>query len=167
MHYHPPMGKQYRYAIMLVIGSQYFLYFGVLGIFLPYFNLYCYHLGFSGFEIGTLSALRTAATGLAPWAPVWLGWSRVATGRGQALSSKNDAPAPAALRSGRHGVVLLGGDRGSMAARSEPVSGIARCGRSARAGPHRPRGDLARVLGRPRPGGSGTAGPDHGWICSP
>lgn len=42
-----------------VIGAQYFLYFGVLGIFLPYFNLYCYHLGFSGFQIGTLSAVRS------------------------------------------------------------------------------------------------------------
>ena len=49
-----------------MIGSQYFLYFGVLGIFLPYFNLYCYHLGFSGFQIGALSALRTAATVLFP-----------------------------------------------------------------------------------------------------
>ncbi len=39
---------------------MYFLYFGVLGIFLPYFNLYCYHLGFSGFQIGVLSALRSA-----------------------------------------------------------------------------------------------------------
>jgi len=43
-----------------IISSQYFLYFGVLGIFLPYFNLYCYHLGFDGFQIGTLSALKSA-----------------------------------------------------------------------------------------------------------
>lgn len=42
-----------------VLGFQYFIYFGVMGIFLPYFNLYCYHLGFSGFEIGLLSAVRT------------------------------------------------------------------------------------------------------------
>jgi PPP family 3-phenylpropionic acid transporter len=33
----------------------------VLGIFLPYFNLYCYHLGFTGFQIGGLSALRSVA----------------------------------------------------------------------------------------------------------
>jgi len=46
-------------AFKFVIGSQYFLYFGVMGIFLPYFNLYCYHLNFSGFEIGTLSAVRS------------------------------------------------------------------------------------------------------------
>ncbi len=42
-----------------IISSQYFLYFGVLGIFLPYFNLYCYHIGFSGYQIGLLSALRS------------------------------------------------------------------------------------------------------------
>lgn len=46
-------------SLKLIIQSQYFLYFGVLGIFLPYFNLYCYHLGFSGFQIGTLSAFRS------------------------------------------------------------------------------------------------------------
>ena len=45
----------------LVIGSQYFLYFGVLGIYLPFFNLYCYHLGFSGLKIGILSAVRSVA----------------------------------------------------------------------------------------------------------
>jgi PPP family 3-phenylpropionic acid transporter len=50
----------------LVIGSQYFLYFGVLGIFLPFFNLYCYHLGFSGFQIGILSAVRSVALVLFP-----------------------------------------------------------------------------------------------------
>jgi len=43
----------------IIISAQYFLYFGVMGIFLPYFNLYCYHIGFSGFQIGTLSALRS------------------------------------------------------------------------------------------------------------
>ncbi len=42
----------------LAIASQYFLFFGVMGLYLPYFNLYCYHLGFSGMEIGLLSALR-------------------------------------------------------------------------------------------------------------
>jgi PPP family 3-phenylpropionic acid transporter len=48
------------------LGSLYFLYFGVLGIYLPFFNLYCYRLGFSGFEIGILSALRTLATAIFP-----------------------------------------------------------------------------------------------------
>jgi PPP family 3-phenylpropionic acid transporter len=38
----------------------------VLGIFLPYFNLYCYHLGFSGLQIGLLSALRSMTLVLFP-----------------------------------------------------------------------------------------------------
>lgn len=45
---------------------QYILYFGVLGMFLPYFNLYCFHLGFSGFEIGVVSAVRTVTTAFFP-----------------------------------------------------------------------------------------------------
>ncbi|MFC1858931.1 MFS transporter [Thermodesulfobacteriota bacterium] len=60
------MDKPPKEALKFVVGTQYFVYFGVLGIFLPYFNLYCYHLGFSGFQIGVLSALRTAATVLFP-----------------------------------------------------------------------------------------------------
>lgn len=60
------MDKHYSGSFKLVVSSQYFIYFGVLGIFLPYFNLYCYRLGFSGFQIGVLSALRTAATVLFP-----------------------------------------------------------------------------------------------------
>lgn len=43
----------------IIIGSQYFLYFGVMGISLPYFNLYCYHINLSAFEIGILSAVRS------------------------------------------------------------------------------------------------------------
>ncbi len=50
----------------VVLGSHYFFYFGVLGILLPYFNLYCYHLGFSGFQIGVLSSARTLATIIFP-----------------------------------------------------------------------------------------------------
>lgn len=42
-----------------LMRAQYFLYFGVLGIFLPYFNLYLHQLGFSGTEIGTVSAIRS------------------------------------------------------------------------------------------------------------
>ena len=41
------------------IRVQYFLYFGAMGVFLPYFNLYCLHIGFSGFQIGSLSAVRS------------------------------------------------------------------------------------------------------------
>jgi PPP family 3-phenylpropionic acid transporter len=49
-----------------VLGSQYFIYFGVLGVYLPFFNLYCYSIGFSGFEIGLISSVRTLATALFP-----------------------------------------------------------------------------------------------------
>jgi PPP family 3-phenylpropionic acid transporter len=57
----------------LILGLQYFLYFGVLGIYLPYFNLYCFHLDFSGSEIGAMSAVRTVSTVLFP-----LFWGAVA-----------------------------------------------------------------------------------------
>ena len=50
------------------VASQYFLYFGVMGMYLPYFNLYCYHLGLSGFHIGALSALRSVAMVIFPMA---------------------------------------------------------------------------------------------------
>ena len=33
--------------------------FGVMGVTLPYFNLYCYHMNLSGIEIGTLNATRS------------------------------------------------------------------------------------------------------------
>lgn len=49
-----------------ILASQYFLYFGVMGIFLPYFNLYCYKLGFTGFQIGVLSASRSVVMVLSP-----------------------------------------------------------------------------------------------------
>ena len=49
-----------------VIGFQYFIHFGVMGIYLPYFYLYCFHLDFSGFQIGVLSALRSLALILFP-----------------------------------------------------------------------------------------------------
>ena len=52
--------------LKFIISSQYFIYFGVLGIFLPYFNLYCYHLGFTGLQIGILSSLRSLAMVLFP-----------------------------------------------------------------------------------------------------
>ena len=55
-----------RPGYKVIIRSQYFIYFGVLGIFLPYFNLYCYHLGFSGLQIGSLSGLRSVTMVLFP-----------------------------------------------------------------------------------------------------
>jgi PPP family 3-phenylpropionic acid transporter len=42
-----------------VLAVQYFLYFGVMGMHLPFFNLYCYQIGFTGWQIGTLSASRS------------------------------------------------------------------------------------------------------------
>ena len=60
------MAAENQRTYHLVIASQYFLYFGVLGIFLPFFNLYCYHLGFSGFRIGILSAVRSVVMVLFP-----------------------------------------------------------------------------------------------------
>jgi PPP family 3-phenylpropionic acid transporter len=50
----------------IIIASQYFLYFGVMGAFLPYFNLYCYDIGFSGSQIGKLSAARQVAMIILP-----------------------------------------------------------------------------------------------------
>jgi PPP family 3-phenylpropionic acid transporter len=44
-----------------ILAVQYFLYFGVMGMYLPFFNLYCYQLGFSGWQIGALSATRSIA----------------------------------------------------------------------------------------------------------
>ena len=49
-----------------LIRSQYFLYFGVLGIFLPFFNLYCHRIGFNGMQIGTLSGLRSVVLVIFP-----------------------------------------------------------------------------------------------------
>jgi MFS transporter, PPP family, 3-phenylpropionic acid transporter len=60
------MNNHPKNSFKWVIGSQYFLYFGVMGIFLPYFNLYCYHIDFTGFQIGVLSAIRSVALILAP-----------------------------------------------------------------------------------------------------
>jgi PPP family 3-phenylpropionic acid transporter len=60
------MNSDNRSPFKRIIGTQYFIYFGVLGMFLPYFNLYCYHLGFSGFQIGVLSALRSLVMVISP-----------------------------------------------------------------------------------------------------
>ncbi|MDM8551881.1 MFS transporter, partial [Desulfobacterales bacterium HSG2] len=53
------MNKDNNRSFRFTISLQYFLYFGIMGITLPYFNLYCYHLDFSGSQIGILSALRS------------------------------------------------------------------------------------------------------------
>ncbi len=53
------MNKDINAVFRRTMCIQYALYYGVLGIFLPYFNLYCFNLGFSGFQIGLLSAVRS------------------------------------------------------------------------------------------------------------
>lgn len=53
----------------IILRSHYFIYFGILGLYLPYFNLYCYHLGFNGSQIGMLAGLRSATLVLFPF--VW------------------------------------------------------------------------------------------------
>lgn len=58
--------KSARTAYPWTIASQYFLHFGVMGVFLPYFNLYCLHLGFNGVQIGTLSSVRSVSTIIFP-----------------------------------------------------------------------------------------------------
>ncbi len=45
-----------------LLATHYFLYFGVVGIYLPFFNLYCDHIGLSGWQIGNLSAVRSVVT---------------------------------------------------------------------------------------------------------
>jgi PPP family 3-phenylpropionic acid transporter len=45
--------------IKIVLSAQYIMCFGVMGIMLPYFNLYCYHIHLSGFEIGIIGASRS------------------------------------------------------------------------------------------------------------
>jgi len=64
------MDRNRQHKVRWVIGGQYFLYFGVMGIFLPYFNLYCHRIGFSGSQIGALSALKSLMMVLTPllWA---------------------------------------------------------------------------------------------------
>jgi MFS transporter, PPP family, 3-phenylpropionic acid transporter len=60
------MEKAAPHTSLAVMSTQYFLYFGGLGIFLPYFNLYCHHIGLTGFEIGSLSAVRSVTFALFP-----------------------------------------------------------------------------------------------------
>jgi len=45
--------------IKIILSAQYIMCFGVMGIMLPYFNLYCYHIHLSGFEIGIIGASRS------------------------------------------------------------------------------------------------------------
>jgi PPP family 3-phenylpropionic acid transporter len=53
------MSKHQENPYKTTISMQYFLYFGVSGAYLPFFNLYCYYLGFNGIQIGAISSLRS------------------------------------------------------------------------------------------------------------
>ncbi|MFO7962910.1 MAG: MFS transporter [Desulfobacterales bacterium] len=58
--------KKNRSSYPWSIAQQYFLHFGIMGVYLPYFNLYCLHIGLSGSEIGTLSSVRSVSTVVFP-----------------------------------------------------------------------------------------------------
>jgi len=60
------MKKEEKNPAKITLSLQYFIYFGVLGVYLPYFNLYCYHLDFTGFEIGILSSIKTVTIVMFP-----------------------------------------------------------------------------------------------------
>lgn len=51
--------KKKNFTPQSILSIHYFIHFSIMGIFLPYFNLYCYHLNFSEFQIGIMSATRT------------------------------------------------------------------------------------------------------------
>lgn len=51
------------------LGGNYFIYYLVLALFLPYFPLYCHSIGFSKPEVGSISAIRTFASVVFPF--VW------------------------------------------------------------------------------------------------
>ncbi|MDY0163476.1 MFS transporter [Desulfobotulus sp.] len=53
-----------------LFSGNYFFYFLVLGVYFPYFPLYCYKIGFSEKEVGMISGLRTFASIFFP-----LGWA--------------------------------------------------------------------------------------------
>ncbi len=56
-----------------IVQIQYFLYFAVMGLTLPYFNLYLSHIHLDGIEIGILSGIRSGLMMVAP-----LAWSLIA-----------------------------------------------------------------------------------------
>ncbi len=60
-----------------VLSITYFLYFSALGVYLPYFFLYCHDLGFSPVQIGILAGVPALLEIASP--PVW-GWLADRTG---------------------------------------------------------------------------------------
>ena len=55
-----------RFSFPPIIAAQYFIHFGVMGVFLPYFNLYCFHIGLDGMQIGLLSSVRSVTAIIFP-----------------------------------------------------------------------------------------------------
>jgi PPP family 3-phenylpropionic acid transporter len=53
------------------LALNYFLYFGALGVYIPYFNPWFRHLGLSPTEIGWLTGVRSAAAILLPLLWAW------------------------------------------------------------------------------------------------
>ena len=51
--------KQRVLSPKTALSTHYFLYFGIMGIFLPFFNLFCHHIGLTGLQIGAVNAART------------------------------------------------------------------------------------------------------------
>ena len=61
------------------LSAAYFLFFAILGIFLPYFNLYCHYLNFSSRQIGILSGSMALMKSISPFIWCYLAdrvWSR-------------------------------------------------------------------------------------------
>lgn len=67
---------------MLNLGTSYFVFFSLIGIFLPYFNLYCRSIGFSPAQIGFFMAAFASLKCVSP-----ILWGRFAdrTGRRKEL----------------------------------------------------------------------------------
>lgn len=93
----------------VILASQYFVYFAGTGMVLPYFNLYCYHLKFSGFQIGVLSALRALVMVVFPMAwgaladrtggrrPIFIGCAAMSAGIWGLFLLTEDFPAMAGI----------------------------------------------------------------------
>lgn len=68
------------------LAAYYFWYFAAIGVLEPYLTLYYRHLGFSGAQIGFLSALAAGALAVGP--AIWTAWAD-AVGRQQAVFAWN------------------------------------------------------------------------------
>lgn len=74
-------------SILVRLAGFYFLYYAIVGTFLPYWNLYLEHQKFSHFEIGLLSTIAVLTRFVAPFVWGWLSdrtgkrmlWIRIAT----------------------------------------------------------------------------------------